>query len=119
MGLPAAGYRLEPRIAELSFGEWEGMTWREVRKAHATLASQRERDKWNFVPPSGESYGMLAKRVRPAIESLPEKSVVVSHGGVARTLLKLLASLPQEEAPLVDIWQGRVLVFDDNLHRWH
>ena len=119
MGLPPGGYRLEPRLAELTFGEWEGLTWREVRKASAILAAERERDKWNFVPPGGESYAMLAERVRPLIEELPETCVLVSHGGVARTFLNLLAGLSEDKAPLVDVWQGKVLVFDDGRHRWH
>lgn len=119
IGLPPADYILEPRLAELTFGEWEGLTWREVRRAHEALATERERDKWSFVPPSGESYAMLAERVAPAIDDLPERSVVVSHGGVARALLHLLSGLPERKAPLLDIWQGRVLVFEGPRHRWH
>jgi len=119
IGLPAEGYETEPRVAELTFGLWEGLTWREVRRAAPGLAAQRERDKWNFVPPEGESYAMLAERVAPAIHELPPASVVVSHGGVARALLHLLAGLPQEEAPLVDIWQGKVLVFENGAYRWY
>lgn len=119
IGLPANGYGTEPRVTELTFGLWEGLTWREVRRAAPGLAAERERDKWNFVPPEGESYAMLAERVAPAIHDLPPTSVVVSHGGVARALLHLLAGLPQEEAPLVDIWQGKVLVLEDGGHRWY
>ncbi|WP_324380349.1 histidine phosphatase family protein [Enterovirga sp.] len=119
IGLPPGDYSLEPRFAELTFGDWEGLTWREVRRAQAELAAERERDKWSFVPPNGESYAMLAERVAPAIDDLPERSVVVSHGGVARALLNLLSGLPEKKAPLLDIWQGRVLVFDGPRHRWH
>lgn len=119
LGLPPDEYRIDPLFTELSFGEWEGMTWREVRRADPARAAQRERDKWNFVPPEGESYAMLARRVSPALDRLPERSVVVSHGGVARALLHLLAGLPEERAPLIDVWQGRVLVFHDGRHRWH
>src|SRR5689334_11192739 len=37
MGLPRDGYDLEPRLKELTFGEWEGLTWPEVqaRSPHA------------------------------------------------------------------------------------
>ena len=118
-GLPADGYALEPGLVELSFGEWEGRTWREVRKAEPTLAASRERDKWNFVPPGGESYAMLTARIAPVIEGLPPRSVIVSHGGVARAFLRLLVGLPIERAPMVDIWQGRVLVFEAGGHTWH
>lgn len=118
-GLAQDGYALEPGLIELSFGEWEGRTWREVRRAEQKLAAERERDKWNFVPPKGESYAMLAARIAPVIDTLPARSVVVSHGGVARAFLRLLSGLTEAKAPLVDIWQGRVLVFEDGRHSWH
>lgn len=119
VGLPAKDYVTEPRVRELTFGRWEGLTWKEVRRAEPGRAAERERDKWNFVPPEGESYAMLAERVAPVIRDLPQISVVVSHGGVARALLHLLAGLPEKKAPLVDIWQGRVLVFENGSHRWY
>ena len=30
MGLPPEPYRLDPRLRELTFGDWEGLTWGEV-----------------------------------------------------------------------------------------
>ena len=118
LGLPATQYRRDARLAELTFGKWEGLTWREVRSRDPALAAQRERDKWNFVPPDGESYAMLLVRVAPAIAALDRPAVVVSHGGVARVLLCALAGMPEHEAPRADIWQGRVLVFSDGTFRW-
>ena len=118
LGLDPAGYRVDQRFVELTFGEWEGLTWREVRGREAALAAARERDKWNFVPPGGESYAMLLDRVRPALLSLLRPTVLVSHGGVARALLAGLADVPLHEAPRAPIWQGRVLVFADGRHWW-
>ena len=31
MGLTPAGYRLDPALVELTFGDWEGLTWPEVK----------------------------------------------------------------------------------------
>ena len=61
---------------------------------------------------------MLAERVAPFLADLSRDTVVVSHGGVARVLLALLGHVPQDEAPRVDIWQGRVLVFAREGYRW-
>jgi probable phosphoglycerate mutase len=119
LGVPAGDYALDDRIREISYGEWEGRTWKEVRRDFPAEAQEHKADKWNYRPPRGESYAMLAQRAAPAIDALPETSVVVSHGGIARVLLHLLAGMPEEEAPAVDIWQGRVLVFADIRHRWH
>jgi broad specificity phosphatase PhoE len=118
LGLDRAAYRRDPRLVELTFGRWEGQTWREVRRQDAAQASLRERDKWNFVPPDGESYAMLRERIRPVLAELREPTLLVSHGGVARVMLNLLAGVAEQEAPRADIWQGRVLVLEDGRHRW-
>jgi broad specificity phosphatase PhoE len=118
LGLSPVDCRTDERLIELSFGEWEGLTWREVRRLSPALAAERERDKWGFTPPGGESYGTLLTRVAPAFQSLDRPTVLVAHGGVARALLAGFAGVSTKEAPRVDIWQGRVLVFEGGRHRW-
>lgn len=118
LGLPPDEYRLDPRLVELTFGAWEGLTWREVRRRDASGAARRERDKWGFVPPGGESYADLRRRIEPALASLPRPALVVSHGGVARVMLNLLAGMSEREAPRVDIWQGRVLLLRGGGYAW-
>jgi broad specificity phosphatase PhoE len=118
IGLEPTGYRLDERLVELTFGDWEGLTWKELRRRHPEAAAARQRDKWGYVPPRGESYAMLAERVRPVLEDLTRDTVMVSHGGVARALLALLGGVPAREAASVDIWQGKVLVIRGPHHRW-
>jgi broad specificity phosphatase PhoE len=118
IGLPPRVYRQDERLKELTFGEWEGLTWKEIRDRDPEGARGREADKWGFAPPGGESYAILSQRVRPFLDDLRRDSVVVSHGGVARVLLAMLGHVPPEEAPRVDIWQGRVLVFRDGRYVW-
>ena len=118
IGLAPRAYREDERLKELTFGDWEGLTWKEIRDRDPEGARAREAEKWGFCPPGGESYAMLADRVRPFLEDLRRDSVVVSHGGVARVLLAMLGHVPAEEAPRVDIWQGRVLVFRDGGYAW-
>jgi len=112
------GYSLDDRLMELTFGEWEGLTWPEVQARAPWAASWREGDKWNFVPPGGESYQMLADRVRPWVEKLASDAVVATHGGVARVLLAELAGMARERAATVNIWQGRLLVLDNGRFDW-
>ncbi|WP_293866636.1 histidine phosphatase family protein [uncultured Alsobacter sp.] len=118
VGLDPAGYTVDERLKEISFGLWEGYTWKEVRKAEPAMARLREQDKWNFVPPDGESYGMLMERVRPWLDSLTEETVAVSHGGVARAVMRLVTGMSAAEAASADIWQGKVLVFEAGAYRW-
>jgi broad specificity phosphatase PhoE len=84
LGLEPGAYRVDDRLRELSFGDWEGLTWREVRTRHAQDYAARERDKWGYVPRDGESYALGAARAVPAVRELSRDSLVVSHGGIAR-----------------------------------
>lgn len=118
LGLDVGGYRTDERLRELTFGEWEGFTWREIRAAEREQAQLRTRDKWGFVPPGGESYSMLAERIRPVLAELPRETVLVSHGGVARAVLALVGAVPPQKAALVEIWQGKILVVSGNRADW-
>jgi broad specificity phosphatase PhoE len=118
LGLDPALYRTDERLKELSFGTWEGLTWKELRAHDPQVAMRRQRDKWGLVPPGGESYAMLADRVEPILADLTRDAVVVSHGGVARVLLALLCKVSRREAPVVDIWQGKILVIRAGAYSW-
>jgi len=111
-------YRLDPRLVELTFGDWEGRTWKEDRKAEPQMAAARERDKWGYVPPNGESYAMLMDRVRPVLADVARDTVIVAHGGVARAFLALACGVHPRQAASIDIWQGKVLVIEGRKHYW-
>lgn len=118
LGVEPTAYRVDERLRELTFGRWEGFTWRDIRKAERDLAQARERDKWGFVPPEGESYRMLAERIRPVFAALGGETVVVSHGGVARAAMALVGAVSPQKAALVDIWQGKILVLTAGRAEW-
>jgi broad specificity phosphatase PhoE len=92
MGLPPKPYRLDEALMEIAFGDWEGLTWAEVRARDPESVSARRADKWGFVPPGGESYVMLAERIRLWLAALEGDAFVVSHGGVVRALMTMLAA---------------------------
>lgn len=117
-GLDPFAYRIDPRLVEITFGEWEGLTWPEVAARDPAGAAAREADKWGFVPPGGESYAMLAERIAPVFAAFERDAVVVSHGGVARAMLNLLCGVAPERAPHLDIRQGRVLLVQGGAFRW-
>lgn len=116
--LPPSVFKMDERLKELTFGRWEGLTWKEVRRADPAGASLRERDKWGAVPPGGESYAMLAERVESFLPLLQRDTVLVSHGGVARVLMALLGGIAKQRATREDIWQGKVLVLKNGTHQW-
>ena len=118
MGLDPRDYALDPRLMELSFGRWEGLIWPQVKALDPLAAKAREGDKWLFQPPGGESYAMLADRLRPWLATVAGDTVVVSHGGVARVLMAMIGGVPVSDAPMMDIHQGRVLIFQNGFRRW-
>ncbi|WP_348645288.1 histidine phosphatase family protein [Methylobacterium sp. BTF04] len=120
LGFPEDGYRLDPRLKEISFGAWEGATWAEIRRRDAARAAARDRSRWEYQSPGegGESYAMLAERVAPALADLTGPTVIVAHGGVARAILVIRGHLGIREAPRMGIRQGGVLVLDDAGWRW-
>ena len=70
-----------------------------------SVLATRERDKWNFQPPGGESYAQLWH------DGMTGNAIIAAHGGVARALLVLYAVKPPAEAPLGDVAQGVVYEF--------
>ncbi|HEY1863886.1 MAG TPA: histidine phosphatase family protein [Roseiarcus sp.] len=118
MGLAPARYHLDAVLKELSFGVWEGLTWSEIEIKDPKGLRARREDRWSFVPGGGESYAMLADRLRPWLDGLNEHAFVISHGGVARVLMALIAGIPPAKAVRAPIIQGRAIVFENGGCRW-
>jgi broad specificity phosphatase PhoE len=118
MGLKPGRYHLDPVLKELSFGVWEGLTWPEIEVRDAKGLRARRKDRWAFAPEGGESYAMLAVRLRPWLDSLSEHAFVISHGGVARVLMALIAGIPPAKAVEAPIIQGRAILFENGSCRW-
>jgi broad specificity phosphatase PhoE len=84
-----------PDLAELGFGDWEGLTLAEIRRGwpelfHRIFIAGEDLPRGG----SGETWAALTSRVRSAIDSLPraggEVSAVVSHGAAIRSYLSSL-----------------------------
>ena len=119
LGLHPALYDVDARLAELSFGEWEGLTYADILAQDGDLIVERESDKWGFVPPAGESYAQLAQRIGEWYATVHADTVVCAHGGTARALIAYFAIVPKRDAPHYSIDQGVVYVFaDDRIARY-
>jgi broad specificity phosphatase PhoE len=112
--LAPGGYALEPRLAEISFGEWEGLTYDEVLKRDSDVVARREGSKWRFQPPRGESYVEVAARVSAWHDTLTRDTVVCAHGGTGRALVAVRGVAPPEQAAHHPIEQAVVYVFEGN-----
>jgi broad specificity phosphatase PhoE len=113
LGLDPLVYAIDGRLMEIAYGEWEGLTLPEIDARMPGMLEERERDKWDFAPPGGESYRSLTNRMSEWYASLKEDTVAAGHGGGVRALMALFNVLPKEEATHARIAQGVVYVFAD------
>lgn len=120
LGLAPKDYRTDPRLLELHFGDWQGYTYEELEARDPGCTAARMEDKWDFVPPgrSGESYAMLAARVKSWFDDVGSPTVCVTHGGVIRSTFHLLGKMPADDAATMSVPQNRVLRIDGGTLEW-
>lgn len=114
MGLDPAAYRTETRLMELSFGDWQGSTLAELRRQAPERVEARRREKWDFIPPgeAAESYEILSWRVGAWLTSVDRPTVCVSHGGVVRSVFRLIGKWSRDAACNMNVPQDRILKID-------
>lgn len=120
MGLDPTEYRTDPRLVEVSFGDWQGWTFAEIEARSPGSPKARRRDKWNFCPPgtNAESYEMLRRRVVPWLEEVSRETVCVTHGGIIRTIFRTVAGMPEADAAALSVPQDRVLKLEGKTLEW-
>ncbi|MBB6099625.1 broad specificity phosphatase PhoE [Deinobacterium chartae] len=96
LALPDAEIILEPRLREVSFGEFDGKTEQENR-LHPLFADWAA-DPYRSPAPGGESLEDLLIRLLPWVSELEDGLDVVafSHSCTLRTLISHLVRLPME-----------------------
>lgn len=82
----------DPGLAEFHLGEWEGLTYEELRDEKRLWEQMDDPD---FSPPGGESPRAFAMRLLSSFQTIlqthPGETVaVVGHGGAMATLLSLI-----------------------------
>lgn len=122
MNLPARDYHTDPRLVEVSFGDWEGHTVKELKATVRDRITERNLNKWDFIPPGddAESYEIMSWRVASWLNSVEQPTVCVTHGGVIRSLFRTIADVPKNEAAEGEIPQDRILKIEtrDRLIGW-
>ncbi|MGV8936335.1 MAG: histidine phosphatase family protein [Allorhizobium sp.] len=114
MALDPTNYRTDERLVEICFGDWEGFTIAQMRKLSAGKVEARSIGKWHFIPPGdlAESYEILSWRVGSWLQSVDRPTVCVSHGGVLRSVFRLVGEMEPDDAANLNIPQDRILRVD-------
>ena len=118
--------RLDERLKEIHFGDWEGRSFTDIGSAIDDWAA----DPLGFRPPGGESPREMATRVLQwlaehgltprtpdaaglrASPPLPDALVVVAHGGPLRAIAGHLLGMPPERWIGLDFGCGQVTRID-------
>lgn len=110
--LGATTVRIDPRLQELDFGQWEGRRWDDFRSPESEAWAL---DPWRERPPGGETVAELWARVAAVRAELlacrAERVAFVTHAGVIRawrslTTGKTLAQLWAEPVEFGGIESG-------------
>jgi probable phosphoglycerate mutase len=95
---PLPEVKYDVRLMEISFGILEGELFEQLPANMAVAPGSRTADYWEFRPENGENYRDVEARLAEFSSVLQGPSVVVAHGGIARTLRVLV-----ERAPIVEV----------------
>lgn len=119
LGLPAAGYSVDPRLKELGFGVSEGTSWPEYAQRLTDAHKKSGADPWAFAADGGgESYATLSARVMPFFAELERDTVVACHGGVSRCIQVAMGGTTPIDAINMAIPQDRIMVMRGKELRW-
>jgi len=83
LGIASAEWREDIRLAELSYGTWEGFSWAEIEIDHPTALADWRADPHGYCPPGGETHIDLRRRCEAVLTEIATsgtRTVVVSHG---------------------------------------
>jgi broad specificity phosphatase PhoE len=108
MGLPRKRYALDDRLIEIDLGSWNGKTYDEIAQQDPGVHERREKEKWSFRVPGGESYAEAATRVREFLTSLDRPAVITGHGASGRILRAYLLGLKPSRTPHLPAPQDRI-----------
>lgn len=85
------------QLREINMGEWDGLTFDEVKNKYAEYYKNRGENIAEFTPESGESFSKCQKRAvtvfKDIINSTKGNIAICSHAGFIRALLCSLSNI--------------------------
>ena len=89
--------RLEPRIAEISAGAWDGLSMYEIDVEYPGVLSKGGPDDWYFLGPGGETFEDALARVSEWLNEAVSPSLVVTHGLASRIIRGAFCGLSKKD----------------------
>lgn len=111
-------------LKEINMGEWENETINYIKANFREMYEKRGSNIDVFIPPGGESFEQLQKRVIPAFEYIAlnttGNTLIISHAGVIRVILSKLLNFPLKDIFKISQPYGCInqLSWDITCHKW-
>ena len=112
--LGANSVAIEPRIREMDWDQWEGLTLADLRKNFAADLTEKEARGVDFHAPGGESPRQVMERIEPWLADIAKAgkpTVAVTHKGVVRAALALATGWDMQDKWPVEIDWSSVQLF--------
>jgi len=109
-------------LNEIDGGIFEGWTTEKVKEKHPKIYEHRNKNKFLYSYPMGESYQDLEKRINPIlkeIDNTSENLVIIAHQAVCRIIFCHLMKKDVEDCTNIDINSHYVYRFtcnNDNMY---
>ncbi|MBK1696840.1 histidine phosphatase family protein [Rhodovibrio salinarum] len=109
------GTRIEPALAERSWGSWEGERLPELRSRYGSDMKNWEARGLDFRAPQGESSRDLQARLMPLLVRLAADAtdtLAVTHRGVIRAIYALATGWDMRDKPPEALHDGCLQLFE-------
>lgn len=121
------------QLREASYGEWEGLTWEEVKEGFPEELERRTADPDDYPPPGGETLRQMQSRVMAELNAIVSKQagkriLVVCHAGPCNAVVcsvlgvswikRTVWKISNASLNIVEIEDGtwRILTLNDMCH---
>ncbi|MCR6672018.1 MAG: histidine phosphatase family protein [Devosia ginsengisoli] len=105
--------KTDDRLAEVSFGSWDGMTAYEISIEYPGALDGAEAFDWFFRAPDGESFEGASARLGAWLKSVSGSTIAVSHGVAGRVLMGVYLGVPRHEALRLAVPDGGLACLAD------
>ena len=114
LGLDPGAMVISPLLIDHDLGSWQGLTTAEIDTQYPGARLAREKDKWHYAVPEGESYADIHKRMQEwlAGERRTQVTIAVTHRMISRILQGSYGAMSPEQM------LGRSH-FQDRLYKLH
>ena len=83
--------RIVDGLREINMGDWDGLSFDDIRKRYPGEYEARGRNMADFCPPGGESFSACQERALCALEEIRRESrgniIILAHAGINRTVI--------------------------------